>query len=142
MLTDTATYIASQVKLIMQIISEIDTYDPEEDLLEVLIGRVTNWGAVEVQLLFPTLEAALEGSEAVTDPARERLNKLDSMQESIHLGEGAEAPLAELAKKYVDAVKYHLIVDVQDVVPLAVQLDPSISRGLANEMADMQAEQW
>ena len=140
MLTDTATYIGRQAKAMMEIIADIDTTAPDEDIVEVLIGMVETWARVEESLLFPALEAALEGAESLTTAAHDRLKTLEELQTDIHLGEGAEGPFSTQAKKYIDAVKYHLIVDVQDIAPLAAQLDAHISRELAAEMAAMKAD--
>jgi hypothetical protein len=137
---DTATYIGQQVKHLMELIADIDPYLPDEDLVEVLIGSFSAWGTVEAQLLFPALEATFEGSEAVTAIARERLNTLHALQDAIHLGEGADEPFSEQALKYTDAVKYHLLLDIQELVPLASQLPDSISHELARSMADMKMD--
>lgn len=130
-----------QAKSLMELINEIDPYIPDEDLVEVLIGSVSAWGAIEAQLLFPALEAALEGAEDFTAAARERLNALYALQETMHLGEGADAPFTDIARKYIDGVKYHLVADVQDIVPLAAQLPEGLSVELAERMAAMKLEQ-
>lgn len=118
----------------MELISQIDPYLPEEDLVEVLIGQVEAWGKVESELLFPALEATFEGSEAATDAARERLNTLYALSSNIHLNEGAEGPFNDLAAKYIDAVKYHLVVDVKEFATMAAQLPKHISLELALAM--------
>lgn len=137
---DAADYIGQEVKSLMQLIATIDPYTPDEDSVEVLIGAVTSWGASESNLLYSALEAALEGSEAVTEPARQRLNTLYELQANLHEGEGADGPFAELARKYIDGVKYHLAVDVKEMVPLAAQLPERISRELAASMSAMKLD--
>lgn len=137
---DTAMYIGQEVKAIMQLVADIDPYMPDEDLVEVLIGAVAAWGAIEVQVLFPALEMALEGSEAATAPARERLNTLYSLQAIIHEDEEAQEPFTAVAKRYVEGVKYHLLVDIQEMAPLAAQLPPHLSAELARHMAAMKME--
>ncbi|MDB5181712.1 MAG: hypothetical protein JWP13_475 [Candidatus Saccharibacteria bacterium] len=124
----------------MQLIADMDPYFPEEDAFEVLVGAVSAWGVLETKVLFPALEANLEGSETVTAPARERLNTLYSLESTIHDGEGAEGPFNELAPKYIDAVKYHLVVDVKELVPLASQLTEAQSVQLARSMTAMKLE--
>lgn len=108
--------------------------------MEVLIGAVSDWGAIEVQVLFPALEAVLEGSEESTAPARERLNTLHTLQNNMHEDEAAEGPYNALARGYIDAVKYHLVVDVQDIVPLAAQLPEREGSVIAQKMATLKAE--
>ncbi len=137
---DTATYIGLQVKSLMELIAEIDMFMPDEELVEVLIGQMSAWGAVEVQVLFPVLEAALDGSEETTSLARERLNVIHELQNTIHLGEGADAPFAELATKYIDALKYHLLVDIQEIVPLASQLPEGLGGEITLRMQDLKEE--
>lgn len=137
---DAATYIGQEVAAILKLVGEIDAYVPEEDILEVLIGAVTAWGTIEAELLYTALETAFEGSEIATQAARERLNTLYALQASIHEGEGAEGPFNELARNYVDGVKYHLAADVQEMVPLAAQLPERISRQLAGSMAAMKLD--
>lgn len=138
---DTPTYIGLQAKGMLEVINDIDPYFPDEDLVEVLIGLVEVWGSIETKLLFPTLEAALEGSEETTDKARARLNALHALHLTLHDEYEPDGPYAELATKYIDAVKYHLLVDVQDIAPLAAQLEDHISQELASEMAAMKANQ-
>jgi len=142
-MTDTASYIGLQVKALMELIAEIDQIDqymPDEELVEVLIGQMNVWGAVEAQILFPALEAAFEGAEETTELARQRLNVISDLQDTIHLGEGADEPFNELATKYVDALKYHLLVDVQEIAPLAVQLPDGLSVQLMRRMNDFKDE--
>lgn len=124
----------------MELIAEIDEFIPDEDLVEVLIGEFNAWGATELQTLYPALEAILEGAEAVTTAAAERLNVLHDLQAAIHEGEAAEVPYSVLAKKYVDAVKYHLVVDVKEMIPLASQLPEHLSVELAQQMSDLKME--
>jgi hypothetical protein len=138
--TDATTYIGLQAKHIMEVIADIDPYFPDEDLVEVLIGMVSTWGSLESQLLFPTLEAALEGAEEFTDPARKRLRTLQTLQGTLHDELEPDSPYADTAKKYIDAVKFHLLVDVQDIAPLAAQLEPHISLELAAAMSALKAE--
>jgi hypothetical protein len=133
-------YIGQQVKSIMSLIADIDPYMPDEDLVEVLIGLVSAWGAVEAKLLYATFEAALEGSEEVTEPARQRLSTLYALQNTIHDGEGADAPFSDMARKYIDGVKYHLAVDVKDMIPLALELPEPLSQELAESMSAMKLE--
>lgn len=137
---DTATYIGREVKSIMQLIGEIDPFLPDEDLVEVLIGAVTAWGTIEAQVLFPALEAAFEGSEPATALARERLNTLYSLHNIIHEEVEVMEPFHEVARRYIDAVKYHLVVDVQEFAPLSAQLPPAISTQLASSMAAMRLD--
>lgn len=137
---DAASYIGQEVKSLMQLIAAIDADMPDEDSVEVLIGAVSRWGAAESELLYSALEAALEGSETVTEPARQRLNTLYELQSNIHEGEGADGPFSELARQYIDGVKYHLAVDVQEIVPLTSQLPERISRELATSMAAMKLD--
>jgi fructose-specific phosphotransferase system IIC component len=73
---DSANFIGTQVKGIMAAIAGIDPYFPDEDMMEVLIGSVSSWGAIEAELLFTALEVAFEGSEDIIEPARQRLNTL------------------------------------------------------------------
>lgn len=138
--TDTPSYIGQEVKGIMEIIADIDPYMPDEDMVEILIGSVGAWSVQESRLLLPALEAAFEGSETVTEAARERLNTLYALQGTIHDGEGVDSPFNELALKYIDAVKYHLVVDVQELAPLAGQLPIAISRELAASMAALKLD--
>lgn len=140
MQTETPSFIGQEVKAIMQLVAEIDPYQPDEDMVEVLIGAVAAWGAIEVQVLFPALEAALEGAEAATAPARERLNTLYSLQAIIHEDEEAQEPFTAVAQRYVDGVKYHLLVDIQEMVPLAAGLPPHISAELARNMAALKMD--
>lgn len=137
---DAATYIGQQVKALMQLIADLDPYFPDEDSFEVLVGEFGVWGVIEAQVLFPAYESLLEGSEAATTAARERLNTLYALQNSIHDAEGAEGPFNELAPKYIDAVKYHLLADIQEMVPLATQLDDHASKDLARSMAAMKQD--
>jgi hypothetical protein len=137
---DAQTYIAQEVKAILALIADIDPSIPDEDLLEVLIGAVAAWGAIEVQVLFPAIEAALEGSEAATAPARERLNTLYSLQAMIHEEVEADEPFAALARRYIDGVKYHLLADIQEMVPLVIQIPPNLSVLLAKNMAALRME--
>jgi hypothetical protein len=137
---DAPTYIGQEVKAIMQVIAGIDPYMPDEDLVEVLIGAVAAWGGVEAQVLFPALETALEGSEAATAPARERLHTLYSLQVIIHEEVEAQEPYASVAKRYVDGVKYHLLADVQELVPLAAQIPRNLSISLAQKMQALKLE--
>lgn len=137
---DTTAFIGNEVKSIMLIVAEIDPDMPDEDIIEVLIGAVMTWGVIEAQLLLPALEVAFTEAEPVVDAARKRLNILNELQDSLHLGEGADGPFNALAHKYIDAVKYHLLVDIQDLVPLASQLSSSVSSELAHSMAAMKSE--
>jgi hypothetical protein len=139
-LQDTAAYIGLQVKGLMEQIAEIDTYLPDEDQVEILIGSVSAWGTIEAQVLYPAIAIAFEEAEPTIEAARERLNTLHALEESIHTGEGAEGPFTELAIEYLNAVKYHLVVDVQEFVPLAQQLPIDISHDLAREMAALKLE--
>jgi hemerythrin-like domain-containing protein len=132
---DSTQYIANQVKAIVQVMADIDPDNLEEDSVEVLIGYMSAWGVVEAQVLFPALETQLESAEPITGEARKRLNVLYELQNNIHEGEGAEGPFSELAPKYIDAVKYHLLADVQEIVPLAAQLPEAESIDLASSMA-------
>jgi virulence-associated protein VagC len=137
---DSANFIGTQVKGIMAAIAGIDPYFPDEDMMEVLIGSVSSWGAIEAELLFTALEVAFEGSEDIIEPARQRLNTLYALQESMHNAEGAEEPYNEQALKYIDGVKYHLAADIQDIVPLAAQLPVGISQELALNMSAMKQD--
>lgn len=139
--TDAVNIIGLEAKSLMELINGIDPHIPDEDMVEVLIGSFRAWGAIEAQLLFPTLEGALEGSEELTSAARDRLDALYTLEDTIHLDEGAEGPFTELARRYIDGVKYYLIADVQDIAPLAAQLPPHLSLELADRMAAMKAEQ-
>jgi hypothetical protein len=137
---DSAAYIAQQVKALLDLIEEIDHYQPDEDMVEVLIGLVGVWGAIEAQLIFPTLEVAFEGTEAVLQASRSRLNTLYALQGTIHDGEGAVGPFSDLARKYIDGVKYHLAADIQEIAPLAAQLPADVSADLARSMAAMKQD--
>lgn len=139
--TDAVTFIGLQAKSLMELINEIDPYIPDEDLVEVLIGFFRSWGAIEAQLLFPALEAAFDGLDEPVAAARERLNALNALESTIHLGEGADGPFTDLARKYIDGVKYHLVADVQEIAPLAAQLPAGLSAELAESMAAMKADQ-
>lgn len=141
--SDLITFVGNEIKSLTRQIAEIDPYLPDEDMVEVLIGSFKAWGVLETQLLFPALEMLFEGEEGVetaTSSARERLNALDTIVGTIHLGEGADGPFTELAVKYIDAIKYHLVADVQDILPLAAQLPPRIQTELAASMAAMKAD--
>lgn len=138
--TDAAIYIGQEVKAITELIAGIDPYIPDEDMVEVLIGEVIAWGVIEAQVLFPALEAALEGAEVATAAGRERLNTLYSLQNTIHDAEGADSPFTDLALRYINAVKYHLVVDVQEMIPLAAQLPQALSAALARSMAAMKLD--
>lgn len=139
-MTDTATYIGLQVKSIMELIAEIDRDTPDEDIVEVLIGLVGTWGVIEAQLLYPALEAAFDGAEDTVEPAMLRLQTLQKLQDMMHEDEYSDEPWSTLARKYVDAVKYHLLVDVQDVAPLAAQLPTRISSELVASMTAMKED--
>jgi hypothetical protein len=137
---DTSAFIGQEVKAITELIAAIDPYSPDEDMVEVLIGAVSAWGVIEAQVLFPALETQIEGAEAATTAARERLNTLYSLQNTIHDIEYSDSPFSELALKYIDGVKYHLVVDVQEMMPLAQQLSVDSSGELARAMAAMKLE--
>lgn len=124
----------------MQLIADLDPYSPDEDEMEVLIGEMSTWGIIEAQVLFPALELAFDGAEATINPARDRLSTLYDLQASIHENENAEEPFDELAGKYISGVKFHLLADVQEMVPLAVQLPAAVSRELAHAMEAMKLE--
>jgi hypothetical protein len=134
---DVVTYIGEQIKSIMLLIASIDLYMPDEDSMEVLIGAVSAWASVESELLYAAVEAAIEGSEIVTQPARERLHTLYALQANLHEGEGAEAPFNQLAAQYIDGVKYHLAVDMQEIAPMTTQLPDNINRELVTSMQAM-----
>lgn len=134
------TFIGGEIKSLTRQIAEIDPYLPDEDMVEVLIGSFNAWGTLEAQLLFPALETLFEGTETATGPARDRLNALYALEGTIHLGEGGDGPFTEVALKYIDAIKYHLVADVQDILPLAAQLPPHIQAELAGRMRAMKAD--
>jgi hypothetical protein len=137
---DTVEYIQKQTASIVQLIEAVDSYMPDEDMVEVLIGAFSSWGTIEAELLYTAVETAFEGSLEVVEPARERLNTLYALQENIHLGEAADAPFSLLARQYVDGVKYHLAVDAQQIAPLVAQLPDRFSHELAASMAAMKLE--
>lgn len=137
---DVVTVIGQEVKSIMGLIADMDDYQPDEDLVEVLVGSVSTWGAIEAQLLFPALEAELAEAEQVVAGAQKRLNTLHELQDMMHEDIYSDDPWSATARKYVDAVKYHLLVDVQDIVPLANQLSSGSDRQLAASMRAMKLE--
>ena len=137
---DAASTIGIEVKAIMELIAGIDTVFPDEDLVEVLIGAVNTWGTIEIQVLYPTLEAVFEGMEQTLALARERLNTLHELAETMRLGEGADAPFSELAERYIDGVKYHLLVDIQEIVPLTAQLPEKLRYEIGAAMAEMKRD--
>lgn len=139
-MTDTPTYIGQQVEGIMALVADIDRNQPEEDIVEVLIGSVGTWGVVEAQVLFPALEAAFDDADTVIAAARRRLHVLYELQGMIHEDETSDEPWASLVRKYVDAVKYHVLVDVQDIAPLAAQLPPRLSAELSASMSAMKLD--
>lgn len=139
-LHDAAAFIGLQVKNLMQQIADIDPYQPDEDQVEVLIGSFKAWGILEAQLLFPALETAMPDTEAVVAAGQDRLNTLQSLEEGIHIGEGGEGPFAALVDEYIKAIKYHLLVDVQEFVPLAQWLSIADNQRLAEDMAAMRLE--
>lgn len=134
MTTDVATVIGTTAKSIMYLVNEIDEYLPDEALVEVLIDAFHRWATIEQSLLFPALEQYAPDSDQLLAAAEKRLTVLQTLEDDIHLGEGADAPYSELALKYVAAVKYHLIVDVEDIMPLTLQVPAAAARRLVDDM--------
>lgn len=132
--------IGEEVKSIMRLVADIDNVEPDEDMVEVLIGAVGSWGTIEAQILFPALESQLEESGELITAARKRLDVLYSLQGQMHEEEYSEEPWNALARKYIDAVKYHLLVDVQDFIPLTAQLPAGLSIQLAASMSAMKLD--
>lgn len=137
---DIATAIANQAHILMRLITDIDDFAPDEGAVEVLLYAFEKWGSIETAIIFPVLERYVEESEPIVDAALKRLDMLAGLQDSIHLYEGADAPFSELANKYIAAVKYHLIVDVQDIAPLTMQVPPAANAAAAERMQHYQSE--
>lgn len=135
-----ASQIGVQAKAIMEIVNDIDAYLPDEDAVEVLMYAFGRWGAIERTVLFPVLEQYVEESEPLLTSAVHRLEKLQEMEDDMHLYEGAEAPFSETATKYIAAIKYHLIVDVQDILPLTLQIPERENAKVAERMRKFAAE--
>lgn len=136
---DIAAIIGNQAKVLARLIADIDEYSPDEGAVEVLLYSFQKWGSIETAVLFPALEQYADGSEAIVDAALKRLEVLDGLQANIHLYEGADAPFSELAAKFIAAVKYHLIVDVQDILPLTLQIPELANDRIALQMRQYQA---
>lgn len=138
--TNVASVIGNTAKSIMYLINEIDEYMPDEALAEVLIDAFHRWATIEAQILFPAMGEFVEEAEELLAAADKRLTVLQTLEDNIHLGEGADAPYSELATKYVSAVKYHLVVDVEDIMPLTLRIpDPQNTR-LVVEMQQLDEE--
>lgn len=135
-----AGQIGVQAKSIMELVNEIDAYLPDEDAVEVLMYAFGRWSAIEQSLLFPVVEQHVEESELLIASAVQRLEKLREMEDDMHLYEGAEAPFSETATKYIAAVKYHLIVDVQDILPLTLHIPSKENIKVAERMRTFAAE--
>lgn len=140
MTTDVAATIGNTAKSIMYLVNEIDAYMPDEALVEVLIDAFHRWATIEEHLLFPALEQYAPEAEPLLAAAAKRLNVLQTLQDDIHLGEGADAPYSELALKYVAAIKYHLVVDVEDIMPLTLAIPAPASENLVDDMQQMNEE--
>ncbi len=139
MALDIAEHIGLRAKTLMELVQEIDGYAPDEGTVEVLIDAFGRWSQVETRLLFPALESYAE-DETFADKAAERIAVLERLRDNIRLEEGADAPYSELASKYVAGIKYHLIVDVEDILPLALLVPEVESRQLLARMQKLDSK--
>ncbi len=138
MATDIAEHIGRNAKSLMQLVTEIDEFSPEEDLVEVLIDAFDHWSAAEARYLFPALEQYSEEGGQLVEAAERRIAALSIIREDIHLEEGADAPYNELASKYVAGIKYHLIVDVEDIMPQTLYIPKQANVTIARQMMRLQ----
>ncbi len=122
MAADIAEYIGTNAKQLMVLVNEIDAYAPDEATVEVLIDDFERWATIEKRLLIQLIEAYAEAETDVAEEAAKRFEVMQRVREDIRLEEGADEPFSELATKYVAGVKYHLIVDVEDIMPLALDI--------------------
>ncbi|HSH55297.1 MAG TPA: hypothetical protein VK983_00565 [Candidatus Limnocylindrales bacterium] len=140
MAADMAEYIGEHAKRLMLLVNEVDSDAPDEATVEVLIDAFGRWAAIEQQLLFPVLEAYAAREDDFTGEAERRFDVLRSVHDDIRLEEGADAPYSELASKYVAGVKYHLIVDVEDILPLALEVPEFESAEVLLRMRRLEAK--
>ncbi len=138
MATDIAEHIGRNAKSLMELVMEIDEFAPEEDLVEVLIDAFDHWSAAELRYLFPALEQYGNEDSQLVEAAERRIEALRTIREDIHLDEGADAPYSELASKYVAGIKYHLIVDVEDIMPETLRIPGQANASIARQMRQLQ----
>ncbi len=138
MAADVAEQIGIKVKSLMRLVSDVDPHMPEEAEVELLIYEFRRWVRIQTTLLLPALDTyATELSEPVIAAAEKRFAALELLEENLHLGEGADAPYTDSASKYIAAVKYHLIVDAEDIIPLAMHIPSHASQILASKINEM-----
>ncbi len=140
MALDIAEQIGTNAKSLMRLVSEIDEYSPDEATVEVLIDAFDHWTIVEARLLFPALAEYADEGEQLVEAAELRVEALQAIRDDIRLEEGADAPYSELASKYVAGIKYHLIVDVEDILPQTMQIPGQTNTTIARQMVRLRTE--